>query len=183
MLYISFQDQAKQLPVCILLQFDPTFQCLLQSDLVFKLNPGPTGDQSAIHAHCSVTRRRVPLSTRTRNHSNLNRVKRAPTTKHFNTPILEQQDNRAFQLCSLNATNKSTAFVEILAKISLVNLTKIPVEILTMILPKIRVVILTKTLTTIPVVNLTKILATIPLLIFTKILAKITLTRFLPRLP
>ena len=93
-----------------------TFQCLLQGDLVFKLNPGPTGDQSTIHAHCSVTRRRVPLSTRTRNHSNLNTVKRAPTTKHFNTPILEQQDNRAFQLCSLNARslrNKSTAFVDL----------------------------------------------------------------------
>ena len=80
------------------------------------LIPGPTGDQSTIHAHCSVTRRRVPLSTRTRNHSNLNTVKRAPTTKHFNTPILEQQDNRAFQVCSLNARslrNKSTAFVDL----------------------------------------------------------------------
>ena len=64
-----------------------TFQCLLQGDLVFKLNAGPMDDQSTIHAHCSVTRRRVPLSSRTRNHSNLTTVKRAPTTRHFNTPI------------------------------------------------------------------------------------------------
>ena len=93
-----------------------TFQCLLQGDLVFKLNPSPTGAQSTIYAHCSVTCRRVPLSPRTRNHSNLNTVKRAPTTNHFNTPILKQQDNRAFQLCSLNARslrNKSTAFVDL----------------------------------------------------------------------
>lgn len=93
-----------------------TFQCLLYGDLVFKLNPGPTGDQSTIHAYCSIARHRVPLSTRTRNHSNLNTVKRAPTTKHFNTPILEQQVNRAFQLCSLNARslrNKLVAFVDL----------------------------------------------------------------------
>ena len=65
-----------------------TFQCLLQGAVVFKLNPGPTGDQLTIQAHWSVTRRRVPLSTRTSDHSNLKRVKRVPA-KHFNTSILE----------------------------------------------------------------------------------------------
>ena len=62
-----------------------TFQCPLQGDLVFKLNPGPTDHQSTIHTH--VTHHRAPLSSRTRNYSNLITVNRAPLTKHSNTPV------------------------------------------------------------------------------------------------
>ena len=62
-----------------------TFQCPLQGDLVFKLNPGPTDHQSTIHTH--VTHHRAPLSSRTRNYSNLITVNRAPLTKHSNTPF------------------------------------------------------------------------------------------------
>ena len=56
-----------------------------QGDLVFKLNPGPTDHQSTIHTH--VTDHRAPLSSRTRNYSNLITVNRAPLTKHSNTPV------------------------------------------------------------------------------------------------
>ena len=47
-----------------------TFHCVLEGDLIFKLNPGPTHNQSnlAIRTHCSSTRR-ASQSTRTRIHS------------------------------------------------------------------------------------------------------------------
>ena len=65
-----------------------TFHCPLEGDFVLKLNPGPADDQnnSAICSHCS-SARRTPLSTRTRNPSNLITVNRVPQTKDSNTPL------------------------------------------------------------------------------------------------
>ena len=51
--------QAWQTPVCVLLKFirdiSFRFHCMLEGDLVFKLNPGLTNndDQSTISGHCS----------------------------------------------------------------------------------------------------------------------------------
>ena len=65
------------------------FHCVLEGDLVFKLNPGPTQIQSnlAIRTHCSSTRR-ASQSTRTRNPFNLINVNEIPSTKQHYTPFL-----------------------------------------------------------------------------------------------
>ncbi|KAL9955196.1 hypothetical protein ACROYT_G036483, partial [Oculina patagonica] len=84
-----------------------TFHCLLQGDLVFKLNPGPTDcdDTSNFHSHHSRSRH-VPLSSQSRNPSNLITVNRLPFNKNSNALL---------SLCLLNSRsvrNKSAAIFD-----------------------------------------------------------------------
>ena len=90
--HLVSRSSAANVSVLTTLYSTATFQCPLQGDLVFKLNPGPTDHQSTIHTH--VTHHRAPLSSRTRNYSNLITVNRAPLAKHSNTPVYKASRQR-----------------------------------------------------------------------------------------
>ena len=96
-----------------------TFHCMLEGDLVFKLNPGPTSndDQSTISTHCS-SGHRAALPTRSAVLSIAPNVYRLPfhNTSHgipVHTTSIRQRDyNRSYMsanlsnLCSLNRVSQ-----------------------------------------------------------------------------
>ena len=86
-----------------------TFHCMLEGDLVFKLNPGPAnnGDQSTISTHCS-RGRYATLSTRSAVLSIASNVNRLPfyNTSHgipvHITSIRRRDYNRSYMIANLN---------------------------------------------------------------------------------